>query len=136
MNFSKILVNALPSCFVLVDKLVTKSDNNLLACPSVPCNLFDGLKSAFIVTSPFSNAILRTNDKKNVFPEPYSPITSLKDEPPSEMVLTSLTKDFNSSLLPTCICCKPILGTTPLLNAWIIVSRSFGFITLIISVCL
>ena len=98
---------------------------------------FHGLfKSAFIVTNPFSKAILRTNERKKVFPEPYSPITSLKDEPPSAIVSTSFTKDFSSSLLPTCICCKPILGTTPLLKAWIIVSRSFGFIIFIILVYL
>jgi hypothetical protein len=55
----------------------------------------------------------RIRCKKNVLPEPYSPITKRTAEPPSLKRSMSCTSASTSRRRPTWMCCCPARGTTP-----------------------
>src|SRR5665647_3975295 len=73
-----------------------------------------------------SIAMERTRCRKNVLPDPYSPIANRNAEPPSAMRSMSASSALTSSARPTWMCCCPTRGTTPARSACRMASRSRG----------
>ena len=127
---SSTLASAPPSGFVRVDMLRTSSAHSTRAWPPVACRRRSGERSAFMTTSFFSAATFRASVRKNVLPDPYSPMTKRTVDPPWAMRVMSSTVSPTSRARPTCTWRMPRRGTTPARKAWMTASRSLGGIGL------
>ena len=98
----------------------------LRAWPPVAWRRRSGERSAWTVTSFFCSATERTRLRKNVFPDPYSPMTNRAADPSSPIRSISLSSALSSLTRPTWMCCCPARGTTPARSEFTIASRSRG----------